>query len=299
MKRFTAALLLLVSTCALGADRPHDGFYLRAQGEPAPWIKSQDGQKLFLGAKQTLKIQRSDLSSVNNANTRFNLSVAVPNDGSIWPPTYILIVADTAYRQVTSFVSRDRTSSSYFCFEVSEEKNAKQVSEYMKTPLLCRRRPRHKLRVSFTPTEQKFSVGDEVTATLRIANVGTNSVSFRRDVRNRAARDNEYAFSARHRGKQVEDIGTSLRFRGFSSVFSVRRVLKPGEVFEDEISLSKWFSFDKAGTYEVHGSYYLAFYDSDALSSRVIWKDHVSADFTVRIRGIDEASNKPDAGDGE
>ena len=63
MKRFFTTLLLLVSTSVLGADQPNDGIYLRAQGEPAPWIKSQDGQKIFLGAKQTLKIQKSELSS--------------------------------------------------------------------------------------------------------------------------------------------------------------------------------------------------------------------------------------------
>ncbi len=293
MKRFFTTLLLLVSTSVLGADQPNDGIYLRAQGEPAPWIKSQDGQKIFLGAKQTLKIQKSELSSQNNGNTRFYLSVTIPYDESIGPSTYILIVAGTAYRQSGSGSSQKNTSS--LDFYMSEETKAKQVSQYMKTPIVHRRHPRHNLRVSFTPTKQKSSVGEEVSATLRITNVGTNTISFMKGGRNRAARDNQYVFSARYNGRQVEDIGTSYHFGGIA----VRRVLKPGEVFEDKISLSKWFSFDKAGMYEVHGSYCLDFNDPDAESWRTIWEDYVSADFTVRIKVANEASNKPDAGDGK
>jgi hypothetical protein len=91
----------------------------------------------------------------------------------------------------------------------------------------------------------------------------------------------------------VDDIGTSYHFGGLAS----RQVLKPGKVFEDKISLSKWFAFDKAGVYEIHGSYYLDFNDPDAESWRTIWEDYVSADFTVQIKETNEASNMPDAGD--
>jgi len=76
--------------------------------------------------------------------------------------------------------------------------------------------------------------------------------------------------------------------------------LSPGEVFEDKISLSKWFAFDKPGMYVIHGSYYLDFHDPDAESLlwwRTIWEDYASAEFTVRIKETNEASNKPDAGD--
>jgi hypothetical protein len=201
MKRFFATLLLFVGTSVLGADQHDDGIYLRAQGEPAPWIKSQDGQKLFLGTKQTLKIQKSELFSQNNGNTRFYLSVTIPYDESIGPSTYILIVAGTAYRQSGSGASQKKTSS--LSFYISEEKKAKQVSEYIKTPLLYRRHPRHNLLVSFTPTEQEFSVGEEVAATLQITNVGTNNISFMKGGRNRAAR-----------GHPFRILGTSRRQAG-------------------------------------------------------------------------------------
>lgn len=272
---------------------PNDGIYLRSQDDSAPGIMSQDGQKLFLGARQDLEIQKIELFSWNNANTRFYLSVTVPYDENIGSSSYILIVAGTAYRQSVSGSSQEKTSS--LSFYISEEENAKQVSRYMKTPLVYRRHPRHNLLISFAPTKQEFSVGDEVTVTLRITNVGANSISFMKGGRNRAARDNQYVFSARHNGEQVDDVGTSYHYGGLA----VRWVLEPGEVFEDKISLSKWFAFDKTGTYEIHGAYYLDFNDPDAESWKTIWEDYVSADFFVRIKAANETSNEPDAGDGK
>jgi len=260
MKVFTTTLLLLVNACVLGVDQPDDGIYLRASGKPAPWVRGQDGQKIFLGTRQTLAIQKCELVSQNNANTRFRLSVTVPYDKSIGPSTHVLVVAGTACRQAGSGSMQERTSS--LGFRISGEENGKRVSEYMKTPLVYRRHPRHNLRVSFTPTSQEFAVEDEVTATLQITNVGTNRVAFMQGGRNRAPRDNQYIFSARHRGEQVDDIGTSYHFGGLAA----RRVVEPGGVFKDQISLSKWFAFDRPGMYEIHGSYYLDFKDPDAES---------------------------------
>lgn len=293
MKALATIVLLLVSTGALGADRPDDGFYLRAQDDSTAWIMGQDGLKLFFGARQNLKIQKSAVASQDNANARFWLSVNVPYDENIGPSSYVLVVAGTGYRQTGSGASHKETSS--LNFYISGEENAKRVSEYMNTPLVYRRHPRHNLRVSFSPTEQEFSAGDEVTATLEIANVGTNAIAFMKGGRNRAARDNQYIFSARCNGKQVEDIGTSWHFGGLAA----RQVLKPGEAFEDRSSLSKWFAFDQAGVYEIHGSYYLAFTDPGDDSPRTIWEDYVSADFTVTIKPPDPAANKADGGDAE
>jgi len=291
MKAFITTMLLLISASALGADQPGDGIYLWSKDGSAPPITSQAGKKLFLGARQDLKIQSLDLSSQDNANTRFDLSLTLPYDKNIGPSSYILIVSGTAYEQIASGATQENASKekiSHIYFRISGDANARQVSQYLKTPIVYRKHPRHNLLVSFTPTKQEFSIGDEVTATLRITNVGTNTISFLQGGRNRAERDNQYVFCARYNGRQVEDIGTS----GHTGGLGVWRVLKPGETFEDKISLSKWFSFDKAGTYEVHGSYYLDFNDPDVESRRTIWEDYVSADFNVTIKKQEESSNK-------
>jgi len=286
MGRFLTTLLLLVSTSVLGATPPDNGIYLSGRGDPAAQIKCQDGRDLYFGARQELKIQKSEISSQNNANDRFYVQLTIPYDESLGTASYILVVSGTAYRQSGSGASQKDTSSLYFY--ISGDENAKQVAEFLKTPVVYRRHPQHNLRISFIPSKQEFSAGEEVTATLQITNVGTNSISFMKGGRNRASRDNQYVFSARHKGKQVDDIGTSYHSGGKAG----RRVLKPGDVFEDKISLSKWFAFDKAEMYEIHGSYYLDFNDPEAQSWRTIWEDYVSADFVVIINEQEKTSNQ-------
>jgi hypothetical protein len=286
MKRLPLLLLLLVSATVLGADLPDDGIYLRAQDDSAPWMISQDGQTVSLGVRQELKIQESTLTSQSNANDKFYLGLTIPYDENLNSTAYILVISGTVYRQIGSGSSQKETSS--LSFYISGEENAKQVAKFLKTSVVYRKHPQHNLRVSFIPTKQEFSVGEEVTATLQIKNVGTNSISFMKGGRNRAERDNQYIFSARHDGKQVDDIGTSYHFGGIA----VRREMKPGDVFEDKISLSKWFAFDKAGMFEIHGSYYLNFNDPETQSFGTIWEDYVSADFTVHIKEQEKAPSK-------
>ena len=114
MKKFLTIMLLLVSRALPGADQPDDGIYLRAQGEPAPQIKSQDRQKLFLGKRQELKILKSELISVNNANDSFHLQLTIPYDENLGSGSYILIVDGTAYRQSSSGANQKETSTLSF-----------------------------------------------------------------------------------------------------------------------------------------------------------------------------------------
>jgi hypothetical protein len=114
---------------------------------------------------------------------------------------------------------------------------------------------------------------------MRIRNVAENTVAFIKGGGNLAARDNQYAFSARLRGKQVNDIGTSLDFGGLAC----RKTLKPGEVFEDKVDLRKWFAFDRLGTYEMLGSYYMEFNDPARDDWHTVWEDYATAEFTVRV----------------
>ena len=286
MKVIMVISLLAMGSSALEEKQPDDGIYLRAQGESALAISTQDGRKMFLGAKTELRILESELTSQNNANDRFHLYLTIPYDENLSPSSYILIVASTAYGQNGSGASGKQTSS--ISFYVSTEEKAQEVSQYAKTPIRYRKHPGHNLRVTFVPTREEFSVGDEVRATLLITNVGVNTVSFMKGGRNRAPRDNQYVFCAYYHGKQVEDTGSSYHFGGLAA----RQSLKPGETFQDTISVSKWFAFDEAGTYEVHGSYYLDFTDPEEESWRTIWEDYVGADFIISIKKPEKPLNK-------
>ena len=277
MKIIASAILLLASRCAFGAYHFDDGIYLRAAGSPAPEIVCQNGREMFLGEKQTLDILKCELIPHDNANTAFHLAVTVPFDESIKGDSFILWVDGTAYRQ--HMLGTDKNESS-LGFTIEGGNEAKEVSEFFNIPLPLRSHPGYRLLTTFTPAKTEFEPGEDVTVLLRIRNVGSDPVAFRKGGRNRAARDNQYVFTAYFQGKQVEDIGTSSHFGGMS----YKEVIAPGDAFEETISLSKWFAFDQPGWYELHGSYYLKFMETDPLSWKTLWEDSVSADFSVHIK---------------
>jgi hypothetical protein len=165
-------------------------------------------------------------------------------------------------------------------FRFSGPDDALAVARYLNAPIICHRHPGHQLLVSFTPARTSFRIGADVPVTFRIENVGANTVAFSKGGAYRgASRDNQYSFSARLWGRQVEDIGSSNHFGGIAgSVF-----LKSGEVFADNVDLKKWFAFDRPGTYEVLGSYSMHYFDPEGEAFRTIWSDYVTSAFEVKI----------------
>ena len=275
-------LLLIGVLCFLPfpvhAAQAENAIYERSRDASGVLVRAQSGREVQLGTRRTLQVMSVEMFSENDENSRFYVSVTFPYDPSVVQSHYILFVDGTAYEQVGSGSSQNETSSLHF--DVTGDSNAEQVAKYFGTSVRYRRHPDHHLRVSFMAAKEKFDTGEEVIVTLRITNLGPTAVSFMQGGRNRAARDNQYVFSARYLGKQVEDVGNSSHFGGLA----VRRVLKPGDVFEDKVSLKKWFSFREPGVYEIHGSYYLAFQDPEDSSWRTIWEDYASADFAVTIK---------------
>jgi hypothetical protein len=275
MKAMGLCLFLFVAGAARGQTLA-DGFYRLSGDESARSVLSQGGKRLLLGRTQELAIERNEIFSEDNANSQFWVTVAVPYDPNLNASSLVLVVANRGYPSAGGGSS---PGISQIDFRVSGASSALDVSRYLNTPIVYRRHPAHQLLVSFAPTKERFQIGDEVKVELRITNIGANTIAFLQGGQYRGSRDNQYAFSARLLGWQIRDIGTSSHHGGIG----VKRTLAPDEVFEAEISLGKWFSFDEVGRYEVHGSYYLSFLDPDGESFRPIWTDYVSSDFVVNI----------------
>jgi hypothetical protein len=156
---------------------------------------------------------------------------------------------------------------------------AEQVAAFFKIKATMRRHPGHQIEVSFKPVQDKFDPKQRIAAILRIRNVGQSTVAFKRGGRNGGTRDNQYEFVCRYAAKQVVDIGKGGHLGG---LFGIKK-LKPGETFEQEVDLTKWFSFDKSGTYDLLGSYYMDFFDSENVIWP-IWTDYATAGFSIRIQ---------------
>lgn len=274
-------LACFAASMACSAEPPlADGFYEQTEKPSARKIMSQDNVLLHLGEKYQPTIQEAYISAQDNANTYFGVALTVPYDAQLDTARKTLVVNGVAYRSAGGGSSQQQTSSLYFM--VQGQARAMEVAQYLAIKPRLRHHPGHQLAVMFTPVKNEFVSGEEVKAVLSIKNVGTTPVAFMKGGKNRGKRDNQYAFSARHEMKSVADIGDGVHFGGLAQ----RRVIKPGETFEDTISLSKWFAFDKPGIYELLGSYSMDFSDAQDEKWWTIWQDYATAEFVVRVKKL-------------
>ncbi|NUN50181.1 MAG: hypothetical protein HUU15_15240 [Candidatus Brocadiae bacterium] len=254
------------------ADAPADGLYIGTDDSEAPTVSG-----LGLGKACRYEILEARLDSRDNLNREFHLSLTLPFSKDLGTMWHVLVVGGNAWPAIGAGSDADRTSS--MSFSVSGREEAEAVAEYFRIKPRLRAHPGHQLSVSFVPTREAFETGGAAVTTLRIANLGAKSVFFQDGGRNRAARDNQFVFRATDGDKALPDIGSDAHLGGLSVI----RELKPGEVFEKEIDLAKWFAFGKPGVVSVHGSFLLEFFESRE-AGHVVWEDWGTAAFEVRIR---------------
>lgn len=294
------ALLLLLTAGANGQQPTHaeemlaDGLYQAASDRSGTAYRSQDGQIVYIGERSDLSIVEKLFKSKGNDNDMFRLVLSTPYR-SADVGGYVLVVKGTVYRQDDEFNS---TQVRRLQFHIAGDDRAREVSDFLGVRIDYYRHPGHQMRVTITPTEESFAPGADVTATLRIVNVGTQAVAFVQDMRNSLnpgtrGRDNQFTFAASLRGQPVPDIGITSYGGGFAS----QVVLEPGEHFRQLVHLNQWFDFKDTGIYRIHGSYFMAFTSLDPpdfsafwvglqqVPEHTIWTDYVGADFQVTITG--------------
>jgi hypothetical protein len=171
-------------------------------------------------------------------------------------------------------------------FVIAGESEAKAVAKSLSADCVLRSPPGYKYLTQFIPTQREFRTNDPIIVKLEIKNLDDRTFAFQRGGQQRGARDNQYGFHAMFNGtKSVADVGDPVNFGGLCTT----QILEPGKAFEEKEDLRKWFAFDKPGTYYIHGSYELAFYqlvksDKSAMPWNVLWVEYASADFQVVIK---------------
>lgn len=267
-------VLLVFFGLTVSAQQLKDGFYALTKDESGLLVRDQQGKPHLLGKFRPLKVIQAFVSSSNNQNDEFHFAVEVSATseddlGKNWSVfVYKGIVYDA---RGGAFGSRTVTLS----FPVYGAENAEAVAQYFEIKIPYRYHPGHKLLVTFTPEHDMYRVGDEVKVKFRIKNIGNVTIVFSDGWQNIAPRNNQYKFTAEANYTQIRDVADS-NSRGVT--IKQQLTLKPGDVFEDTVDLSKWFAVDKPARYRIVGSYRLFLVDPED-TNRLIWADWATAEF--------------------
>ncbi len=280
MKFALLAMTLLAMTHVCRAAELADGLYWQTDGKSGQKITTLNRGDVFVGEKWDVKPLEVMVSSQDNANTNFYVSLKCAYEIKISDSfiNTVLICGGRSYAQGGS--GSNGKEISFADYSIAGQEGADAVAKYFGTTTRVRQHPGYAFRVSFTPDKKEYAPGEEVAATLRIENISDKTVAFQKGGHNRAERDTQYHFTAQLNGKSVPDIGTDMKFGGLS----VNRVLKPNEIFEDKIVLNKWFAFKDAGTYDILGSYLMEFFEPGEKHYFMIWQDYATAEFRVTIK---------------
>lgn len=265
-----------------------NGLYYVSSSPTGETVKGGDGSTVNLGAKADIQILHARVYSLNNANTDFEVRLETseyPVDAKTGLPIkpVVLRVGDRAW----SSTGWAGTKGSYnmILFNIHGLEEAKTAAKSLSVDCALRSPPGYKLLAQFIPVQPEFHTNQPVLVKFVIKNLDDRTIVFPRGGMQRGYRDNQYGFRAIVYGHPVLDTGNPLNFGGLS--VAVR--LEPGKEFEDQVDLKNWFSFDKTGTYLIHGFYRMAFYSSEDPSESMmpwdpLWEDYVSDDFQVVIK---------------
>jgi hypothetical protein len=279
IKAAVISLVLVLSSLQIGMTSTlEDGFYAISQDGSGPPAKYYD--RMFRVTKKlNFPVLKSEIRSINNANTSFSLTVTMPL--AFMPEETVALffngTADTSY----SGGSDEDTATAERHFNIDGRKRAEQIAAFLNVKTIYfHNHPQHQLEVSFKPVLDQFSKGQRVSAIFHLQNIGQNTIVFNADYRS-SFRNDQYEFSCRLNRKPINDVGRN----GFNSEQLSRAIrLTPGETFEEEVDLTEWFAFDTHGIYNLIGLYFMEFRDASKDDRWPIWTDYAAAQFFIKIK---------------
>ena len=249
-----------------------------------------DGSSVRLGEKANIWFFKARVTSENNANTEFEVRLDYHADSNFEDTLKtVLRIGNHGFLFDGSGDAVDENLGRYkeLTLTIHNQDEAINAAEWLSVKCALRTPPGYKYSVQYIPLQSEFHTNEPVLVKLLIRNLDDRTIIFRSGGQQRGYRDNQYGFRAFYQfGVPVSDIGNPLNFGGFYGLIH----LEPGKEFEDKaVDLNRWFKFDKAGIYSIHGFYHLEYYPPGKESEvthpwSVIWSDYASADFTVVIK---------------
>ncbi len=300
-RRLVCSLCVLVFTVVFAglpgfafAQTPHqiaDGIYQLDTGEDAPQIRLVTGKTVGVGDLVASDFGTPLILSVRNDNSEFSLRLReVPAEQAGHQGHYLIIAAGHALH-VGAWGSHEETKHMQFSTSLPSREIAADIAASLNTELVLRAHPGHMLQTTWTPTQERFALGDDIKVRLQIKNVGETKVRFFRGGQQRGERDNQFRFIARSGhgyGDAISDTGNPMHRGGLAAM----QELSPGDTFSIEVSLDRWFRFEKPDTYLITGIYEIDLYADEDMSNP-LWSDFATGDGLVTI-AADEAAGAPD-----
>ncbi len=250
-------------------------------------VKAGDGSTIWLGAKSEIQILKAHIFSGNNENTSFQVYLDT-SDYAVDPKTGAMINAVVLRIGERAYVSKGGGGKTglynSMMFQIPSQEEAEIAAKALSTECILRTPPGYKFLARFVPTQAEFNAGEPVRVKFSIKNLDDRTMVFQKGGAQRGARDNQYGFRAMLFGRPVPDTGDAMNFGGMSMLVK----LEPGKEFADEVDLRKWFSFEKPGSYYIHGFYSLTFYPDEKIDSmaewNLVWSDYAAADFEIVVK---------------
>jgi hypothetical protein len=273
-------------------SKPSSGVYILTK-DPVHLPRGDGTAQLPLGDKLAARFDHPALISDTNDNSHLDLSVeCLLAREDERKPMAILLAGKTFYVKAMTHAG----GRFYLQADVAGPEIAQAVADELNIKPKFRTHPGHQWVVSLRPDKDSYQVGDPITLTLTIKNVGQTTLSFTDGVLPPGWRNNQFEFVAfKHVGFEtpMADTGNaSIRVMGSTLEAVVPGeappkpprpiVLKPGEEFKTDVNLGDWFKFDAPDSYRVRALYHVLLQTLDR-SQQVLWDDCAVGQCTFRI----------------
>ena len=253
-------------------------FRAEVQTEPGIWNTSAT---IRVGEKANLKILGASVCSKNNANTKFGI-VLKTSDFQIDTNTYLKVLkVGNHWYSISGSAGKTGGPYNQLSFVTHNQDYAEAIAKWLSVPCQLRSPPGYKILVQFLPLKTAFGTNEPIIVKFKIQNLDERTIIFKQEGVAVGSRNEQYGFRAQFSSqteylKAVPDVGNPEPSAPDEIYFGHQ--IKPGETFEDQIDLKKWFSFDQIGNYQIHGFYRVEF------DQTKLWDDYLSADFTIIVK---------------
>ena len=249
-----ATLLFLAFVTSTVTDHDIENGIYEVVGEQEAKITMLDsGRKVHLGQKLNYQSVRNSIWSENNNNDQFGFCVKGCEFDRLPKSTLFAVVAEgRCFTLSGGKNSNDDRVSFDLWGRAPSTKDAKRLSDFLKTKVELSQHPGHQIRTRLLPTKKTYTAGQSIPVEIEITNVGEVPIYFMNGGQQRGPRNNQFrfiAFSANHNGKAVPDVGDPTNFGGLAAFVT----LKPGETFKRTADLANWFKIETADTLYVTG----------------------------------------------